>query len=546
MITSCTASSSYSALSAEDLCQQLVEGSTAAASPKINNSVLNQKKRYWKPRLAALHWGVNASLGCSPRAVLIPGDVVNIDPVELDAPTCSVSLGPLVRFRFYDTGQKQITGILSYRRSSKVSVHSLDWCRTYFADECCAQFVSSLHSSHCLLQKKIVSWVMEVFNRNHALRNVALSLIERAFPFLRLHPVEARCAFLQEAVSIFGGGTFIWYDGAVIRQFKSGTTLYFPTLTSNEERSLSTHLLALSTVHRLYGNRLAPLLEATDFLLRVYKIQHLVLSETITSALLLVSASLGLYYTQAKDHKSTIHRVLLGHLYPLSRAPLTTQENIWHAVGQRRRLEEVMSQLFDLTEASQCSWDSSAIQGSDKTNLSKDEVHSFFSENDILYIRSRDFKSQEWLGSPPQLLPSAPNSTQLTLRQQSLGLAAIPLSNGLAAAANPRPDSVAMNLTLSTKMAAQVLNSSKNDDDAFLAVVMRTRRRRAREETITPQLVQQALETAHISLKRRDYLQLVDLLALASDATARQEKASDFLRGLQVRERNILTFLNCF
>ncbi|KAG5468912.1 hypothetical protein CUR178_01748 [Leishmania enriettii] len=532
-----------SGISAADLAQRLVERSTRRLAQE---RVVDGTPSQWPlpQRVSALLWDAKYAGGAPPRTALLRGDAVEVASCMRDETLSCVTLSDDVRFRFARSRRRRLTGILSSTSaSSLLRISRVDVTHFYWMDECAPTVT---HGEGAVLQKCIVQWAVNAFARNPLLRNISLQTIEAVFPALLAFSRGEREDLLKQAAELLGQGTLIWYGSAMIKQFhESAASLTFSLLTSREARNSAALLFALATAHDAMGTRCSDATRAVRFLSEVYGLQTVASSPALTAAMLLTLQATAPVYVCPDVKKKPLRRHLLeSYLFPLSCADAATLHSILHTVpfSSQERCRDLARRVRSAAAAVLTTAPQSTLITSRRTHAHDDDINAFFAANQALEIQRDTLVSHSRSDAPPslptlsavdrgaaaraRLLESAPKWWELRAKAGSGDVAG---------------DETELKIHL--KAAAAALRESHGSDHALLAAIHRTRKRQRHKEQLTSQTVEAALEGASIRLKRRVFLQLVDIMALNADDEEREAKALQYLEQHHIAETQICDFI---
>ncbi|GET92516.1 hypothetical protein, conserved [Leishmania tarentolae] len=543
----CNVSDRISGITAADLAQRLVE--VSARNTLQDGAFAKSFSQRPLPHCSsALVWDAKFAGAVPPRTALLPGDMVEMTSSVPDATLSCVALSDDVRFRFARSRRRRLTGILSARAASlSLRMSRVDVTHFYWMDEC-APGVSYVDESVLLsvLQKRIVQWAVQAFARNALLRNISLQTLQGVFPALLAFSPREREEVLKQAAELLGQGTLIWYGGAMIKQFhESAVSLTLSLLTPREERCSAALLFALATGQEIMGGQRADAAQAVRFLLEVYGVRSLAISPALTSATLLVSrVTVPLCTSGFSGAGSRQQNLLQPYLFLLSCTDAETLSWILQSIdssspeGYRellRRAREAASALLATAAPSTAA----AVQ---RHHAPEDDINAFFSANCALQIRRDTLVAHSSSDVPSSLhaLTEADSGAAARLR---LLEAAPKWWEHEATANNSDVARDETELKINVKAAAAALRHPHGGDHALLAVIHRTRKRPRNHEKLTAQTVEAALEGASIRLRRRAFLQLVDIFALNVDSEGRDGKARQCLRQHHVAEAQIHDFM---
>ncbi|CBZ30558.1 conserved hypothetical protein [Leishmania mexicana MHOM/GT/2001/U1103] len=535
-----------SGISAADLAQRLVEVSSRS-NAQDSAFTKNFFQRPLPPCVSALLWDARFAGAGPPRTALLRGDVVDITSSVSDGSLSCVALSDDVRLRFARSRRRRLTGILSSTAASlPLRMNRVDVTHFYWMDEC-ASGVSYADEPVLsrVLQKRIVQWAVGTFARNPMLRNISLQALEAVFPALLAFSPREREELLKQAAEFLGQGTLIWYGGAIIKQFQeSAASLSLSLLTSSEERCSAALLFALATAQEVMGARRADAAQALRFLLEVYGVSSVALSQALTTATLLVSrATVPLCTRRCLGAASRPHNLLQPYLFPLSCADVETLPWILHSthtssLEQHEELVRCAREAAAAVLATAAPFTATAAQ---RRHAHEDDVNAFFSTNHTLQIR-RDTLVSHCGSDVPSSLPELTAADSGAVARSRLLEAAPKWWEREANGHNSNVVRDETELKINVKAAAAALREPHGGDHALLAVIHRTRKRQRNREQLTAQTVEAALEGASIRLKRRAFLQLVDILALNSHGEDRDEKARQYLEQHHVADAQIHDF----
>ncbi|CAG9582349.1 conserved hypothetical protein [Leishmania major strain Friedlin] len=535
-----------SGISAADLAQRLVEVSArnTARDGALSPSVCQRPLPHC---VSALLWDAKCAGAAPPRTALLRGDVVDMTSSVSDATLSCVALSDDVRFRFARSRHRRLTGILSSTAAPlPPRMCRVDVTHFYWMDECAPGLTYDDQSVlSTVLQKRIVQWAVSAFARNPLLRNISLQALEAVFPALLAFSPREREELLKHAAELLGQGTLIWYGQAMIKQFhESAASLALSLLTSSEERCSAALLFALATAQEVMGARRDDAAQALRFLLEVYGVRGVALSPALTTAALLVSrATVPLCTRRCLGAGSRQHHLLQPYLFPLSCAHVETLPWIPHNThtSSPEHLRELVRRAREAAAAVLATAAPCTATTAQKRHAHEDDVNAFFSANHALEIH-RDTLVTHASGDVPSSLPALKAADSGAAARSRLLEAAPKWWEQEAKASNSDTAREETELKLHVKAAAAELREPHGSDHALLAVIHRTRKRQRNREQPTAQTVEAALEGAAIRLKRRAFLQLVDIFALNAHTEDRDGKARQYLEQHHVAEAQIRDF----
>ncbi|CAJ1008037.1 hypothetical protein Q4I28_003350 [Leishmania naiffi] len=535
-----------SGISAADLAQRLVEVSSrrAAQSSAFTETFSQRSLPHW---VSGLLWDAKCAGAAPPRTALLCGDIVEMTSCVSDATLSCVTLSEDVRFRFARSRRRRLTGILSSTAASvSLRMSRVNVTHFYWMDECAPRVSYGEHSTLLTaLQKRLAQWAVRTFARNALLRNISLQTFEAVFPALMAFPPCEREELLQQAAELLGQGTLLWYGGAVIKQFhESAASLTLPLLTSSEERCSAALMFALATAQEVMGARSSDGARAVRFLIEEYGVRGVASSPALTTATLLTSrATVPLYTSPGVGRGPRQHNVLQPYLFPLSCAdvealPWTQQSADTSSPGHYRELLRRVRNTAAVVLTTAAPFTAAATQG---RQAHEDDINAFFSANEALQIH-RDTLATHSSSDVPTLLPTfAVHDSGAAARLRLLEAAPKWWEQG-AKANNSHVVRDETALTINVKTAAAALRKPHRGDHGLLAAIHRTRKRQRHHKQLTSQTVEASLVGASIRLKRRTFLEFVDILALNTDDEDLEEKARQYLEQQHVAETQIRKF----
>ncbi|KAG5468088.1 hypothetical protein LSCM4_01177 [Leishmania orientalis] len=532
-----------SGISAADLAQRLVERSTRRLAQE---SVVAGTPSQWPPpqHVSALLWDAKYAGGAPPRTALLRGDAVEVASCMPDETLSCVALSDDVRFRFARSRRRRLTGILSSTAaSSLLRISHVDVTHFYWMDECAPTVT---HGEGAVLQKCIVQWAVNAFARNPLLRNISLQTIEAVFPALLAFSRREREDLLEQAAELLGQGTLIWYGSAMIKQFhESAASLTLSLLTSREARNSAALLFALATAHDVMGTRFSDATRAVRFLSEVYGLQTVASSPALTTALLLtLRATAPAYACPGVGKKPHQHHLLEPYLFPLSCADAATLHSILHSasISSHEHYRDLLRRVRSAAAAVLTTAPQSTLIATRRTHAHEDDINAFFAANQALEIQRDTLVAHSRSDVPPSLskLTAAYSGTAARARL----LESAPKWWELQAKAGSSDVAGGeTELKIHLKAASAALRESHGSDHALLAAIHRSRKRQRHKEQLTSQAVEAALEGASIRLKRRVFLQLVDIMALNADDEERGAKTRQYLEQHHIAETQICDFI---
>ncbi|KAG5468493.1 hypothetical protein LSCM1_02473 [Leishmania martiniquensis] len=536
-----------SGISAADLAQRLVETSTRRlAQASVVPDTLPQ--RPLPSCVSALLWDAKCSGAGPPRTALLCGDVVDVTSSSLDQTLSCVVLSENVRFRFARSRHRRLTSVLSSAAaSSSFRFGRVDVTHFYWMDECAPTVAHAEWSAPwTVLQKRIAEWAVHAFTRNPLLRNISLQTIESVFPALLAFSSHEREDLLKQAAELLGQGTLIWYGSAMIKQFReSATSLRLSLLTPREARGSAALLFALATAQEVVGTQRTEVAWAVRFLSEEYGLRRVASSPALTTALLLALRATAPVYTNTCVRKERRqYHLLQPYLFPLSCTDMATLQSILPSTqfSSQGHYREFVQRLRDVAAAVLTTAPPSFHIPALRSLAHKDDVDAFFCANCVLQIHRDTLVAQSCGGVPSSLTTLAAAEPSAAARAQLLETAPkwweLQTKRTISGVAR---DETA--LQINVKASAAALREFHGSDHPLLAAIHRTRKRQRQSEQLTSQTMETALEGASIRLKRRTFLQLVDILALSADDEDRNGKARRYLEQHHVGETQIRAFI---
>lgn len=546
-----------SGLSAADLVQRLVDASARRGATLETQRCPAAAVAAALPlprRSCAVLWDGKNAGATAPRTALVRGDTVCLTAAVPDAALSTLSLSADVRFRLARSRRRRLTGVLSSRAARPSPLLGrVEAVHFHWMDDCSPSVAYAAGAAPTLaLQKRIAQWVVDGFSRNPLLRNIPVQTLLDVFPgLLALTPAE-REALLKQAAELLGNGIVIWYGEAMIKQTQEGAApLSLVLLTAREARCTAAFHFALATGHAIVGARRGDAAHALRYLFESYGATHLAASPALTAAALLTArATLPMGTQLSTDGGAFVRRAIEPYLFHLARVDDVTLQQFRAdlgaaPVGRRaelaRRTRETAAAALTAA-ATPAPRQQSAAQRTDAR--AEDDVTAFFAADQALRVDGDHLVAHAVIEVPPLLRVAT--ATSETAAARAWLLEAAPecwqrqMVSELPADAPARD---ATELRLNVKAAAAALRQLPGTGDgAFLAVMSRARKRQRHVARVTPHDVRAALEAASIRLKRRAFLQLVDLLALRHDDDDRSAAARQYLEQQHVASSQIEEF----
>ncbi|KAK7199315.1 hypothetical protein NESM_000903800 [Novymonas esmeraldas] len=542
-----------SGISAADLGQRLVELTSRGASSTRPSHGACCLLPLLQHDVDAIVWDAKRAGAAPPRTALLRGDVLDVTPCAPGATLSRIALSSEVRFRVARSRRRRLTGVLSTTpTSSSLAVRRVTASHFYWLDECAPAI--AYDEGHCVsavLQKRIAQWAMTALEQNPLLRSIPLPTLETAFPALLTLPPRERDELLKGATELLGHGMLIWYDEAMIRQFHHSSTAFVPfLLTSNEQRCAAAVLFALATAREVMGDRHDAAARATRFLLDVYGANRVALSPALTAATLAASRAAAPLYANASHRSSGSYQTALlqPYLFSLSRAAPEALQQLhrrMHAAAPEQ-CHEMAGLVRDAAAAVLAATTPAPGRSSMPVVANQDDVDAFFfSANHALRMHRSTLVTHSCADVPASLAAAVAgdaNDAGTAARLRLLEAA----PRWWEHAARVRSSATALDeteLKINVKQtAAAVRRTTEDGDHAMLAVVRRAQKRRRVQGHLSSESVQAALDSASIRLRRRSFLQLVDLLALHADSGDREVRARTYLEQHRVADAQIADF----